>query len=92
MGPFGLGGRLQRAVLEVECAPNARRVTLAVGALADEEERASADTSPVRELRVPMRLAPTKNERATIDPILTLIDGAEANGVGPSCNRNPDPA
>jgi hypothetical protein len=35
-------------------------------------------------LRVRMRLAPTKDERATIDRILTSIDEAEAKGVGPN--------
>jgi hypothetical protein len=33
-------------------------------------------------LRVRMRLAPTKDERATIDRILTLIDEAEENRIG----------
>jgi hypothetical protein len=33
-------------------------------------------------LRVRMRLAPTRDERAIIDRILTLIDQAEAMGSG----------
>jgi hypothetical protein len=35
-------------------------------------------------LRIRMRLAPTKDERATIDRILKLIDEAEAKDIGPS--------
>ena len=35
-------------------------------------------------LRVQMRLAPTKDERASIHRILTLIDEAEENGTGPN--------
>ena len=34
-------------------------------------------------LRVRMRLAPTKEERASIDRILELIDQAEVKGIGP---------
>jgi hypothetical protein len=33
-------------------------------------------------LRLRMRLAPTRDERARIDRILTLIDEEEENGVG----------